>query len=67
MNPLTYWLNWRARKRAAKALRAAERERLALMQQRDARRSRHARSSPQSYLLVIATNRSLAASIEGRR
>jgi len=62
MNPLTLFIAWRARRKARKALEAAERRRTAIASQIAHRASKH---RERAYLfgdLKDATCRSLAAS-----
>lgn len=67
MNPLNLWFSWRARKRAEKVIREAEKARWAGIQQMKARKAAHRESKPLLYVIREATNRSLAASVKGGR
>lgn len=65
MNPLSLYLAWRARRRSARALQAAERRRAAIIAQKEHRKAKH---GPFRYLdgdLRQATNDSLRAYLRG--
>lgn len=62
MNPLADFLAWLTRRKAARALRDAERQRNAIMRQIAYRRDKHRAFRPKQGELLQATCRSLAAS-----
>jgi hypothetical protein len=62
MNPLSLFLAWRDRRRAAYAMRIAERRRAALMAQQQYRKAKHRAFRYLDGELRAATNSSLAAS-----
>lgn len=66
MNLLDLFLAWRARKHAARALRAAEQRRQAIMAQIADRRSHKSEWRPMVGTLRDATNASLRASVGQR-
>jgi 2-keto-4-pentenoate hydratase len=66
MNLLDLFLAWRARKHAARALRAAEQRRHAIMAQRQFRKDKHRAFRFLDGDLIQATNASLRASVGQR-
>lgn len=62
MNPLSFYIAWRASRKAKKALEAAERQRNALIAQKAHRKAEHRAFRYLDGILIDATCRSLAAS-----
>jgi hypothetical protein len=62
MNPLSMFIAWRARRKARKALEAAERQRHAIIAQKANRKAEHRAFRYLDGILIDATCRSLAAS-----
>jgi hypothetical protein len=63
MNPLSWFLAWRERRRLARIAEAAERERAAIIRAREARRQKHMEFRYLDGDLRNATCRALAASV----
>lgn len=66
MNPLSLFFAWKARSRAAKALRIAEHRRMVIAGQIDFRREKHREWKPLLSELQRATRDSLRAYVDGR-
>lgn len=66
MNPLAMFLAWRAHRRAARLVKAAEHRRAAIIAQRQFRKAKHRAFRYLDGDLMQATNASLRASVGGR-